>query len=223
MCNVAVIEFFVHNIRIEEFNGKSVLEVGSKYVNGSVRPLIEKFTSPKEYIGVDIEPGKYVDIILPAEKLVKYFGEETFDVVISTELLEHVKDWRLVVNNMKRILKLGGCIYITTRSYGFSYHGYPYDYWRYEAEDMHKIFSDFEILVLEKDPLAPGVFLKARKPTDYKPNSLQDTTLYSMILGKRTASIPEIMDMPLLRRLKLSINETIKIARGKFEVFLRVC
>jgi len=40
---------------------------------------------------------------------------------------------------------------------------------------------------------------------------------------KRTASIPEITDMPLLRRLKLSINEAIKIARDKFGVLLRVC
>lgn len=113
MCHVSVIEFFVDNIRIEEFNEKRILEVGSKYVNGSVRPLIEKFAFPKEYIGVDVEPGKYVDIILPAEKLVEHFGEEAFDVVISTELLEHVKDWRLVVSNMKKVVKCGGYIYIS--------------------------------------------------------------------------------------------------------------
>lgn len=88
---------------------------------------------------------------------------------------------------------------------------------------MHKIFSDFEIQALEKDPLAPGVFLKARKPANYKPNNLQSITLYSMILGKRTTSIPEITDMPLLRRLKLSVNEVIKTARGKFGALLRTC
>ena len=54
-----------------------------------------------------IEAGKYVGILLPTEKLVEYFGIETFDVAISTELLEHVKDWRLVINNMKMILKRG--------------------------------------------------------------------------------------------------------------------
>jgi len=223
MCNAAVIEFFINSIRIEEFNEKRILEVGSKYVNGSVRPLIEKFTCPKEYIGVDIESGKYVDIMLPAERLVEFFGEEAFDVVISTELLEHVKDWRLVINNMKRTLKKGGYIYVTTRSYGFPQHGYPYDYWRYETEDMRKIFSDFEIVVLEKDPLAPGVFLKARKPANYTPNNLQNIALYSMIIGKRTNSIPELTDMPLLRRLKLSLNEAIKVARRKCGVSLRIC
>jgi SAM-dependent methyltransferase len=103
-----VIEFFVESVEREEFEGKRVLEVGSKYVNGSVRPLIERFLSPKEYVGVDIEPGKFVDVVLPAERLVEHFGPESFDVVIATELLEHVQDWRLVVNNMKAVLRRGG-------------------------------------------------------------------------------------------------------------------
>ncbi len=118
MCNVAVLEFFMEHARPEEFRGKRILEVGSKYVNGSVRPLIENFLSPKEYVGVDIE----------SEKLVDRFGEESFDMVIATELLEHVRDWRLVVNNMKRVLKPLGYIYITTRSKGFPFHAYPYDF-----------------------------------------------------------------------------------------------
>ena len=113
MCNVALMEFFIENVKPEEFRDKRVLEVGSKYVNGSVRPLIERFMQPKEYIGIDIEPGKYVDVVLPAEELVEYFGRESFDVVISTETLEHVKDWRKVITNMKDVLKPGGYIYIS--------------------------------------------------------------------------------------------------------------
>ena len=70
--HVAVLDFFMRTVNCEEFNGKRVLEVGSKFVNGSVRPLIERFCQPKEYIGVDIEPGRYVDVILPAEKLIEY-------------------------------------------------------------------------------------------------------------------------------------------------------
>lgn len=36
MCNVAVLEFFIKSIKAEEFNEKRILEVGSKYINGSV-------------------------------------------------------------------------------------------------------------------------------------------------------------------------------------------
>jgi SAM-dependent methyltransferase len=210
MCNVAVIEFFIENVEKEEFEDKRVLEVGSKYVNGSVRPLIERFCSPKEYVGVDIEPGKFVDLILPAEKLVEYFGPESFDVVIATELLEHVQNWRLVVGNLKSVLKCGGCIYITTRSYGFPFHAYPYDFWRYEVEDIKVIFSDFEILKLIKDHEAHGVFLKARKPFNHSPNNLQDIALYSMILCRRTTSIPKLQEMPFSRKAVLL---TLKVMR----------
>ncbi|MEM2196979.1 MAG: methyltransferase domain-containing protein [Sulfolobales archaeon] len=104
MCRIEVLEFFIENIRPEEFKDKRVLEVGSRYVNGSVRPLIKRFMQPKEYIDIDIEPGEYVDVVLPAEKLVEYFDSESFDVVISTETLEHVKDWRKVITNMKNVL-----------------------------------------------------------------------------------------------------------------------
>ncbi|MEM3793696.1 MAG: hypothetical protein QXS76_02180 [Candidatus Bathyarchaeia archaeon] len=58
-------EFFVENVRSEEFKDKRISEVGSRYVNGSVRPLVERFMRPREYIGIDIEPGKYVDVVLP--------------------------------------------------------------------------------------------------------------------------------------------------------------
>jgi SAM-dependent methyltransferase len=127
--------------------------------------------------------------VVPAEKLVKFFGENKFDVVISTEMLEHVRDWRTVVNNLKGVLKPGGLIYITTRSRGFPYHAYPYDFWRYEIEDIKKIFSDFEILILEKD-VEPGILLKAKKPLDWKPNSLEAISLYSMVEGKRVLYVP---------------------------------
>ncbi|PWV36999.1 MAG: methyltransferase type 11 [Desulfurococcaceae archaeon] len=201
MCNVSVIEFFIEYAEAEEFAGKRVLEVGSKYVNGSVRPFIERFLKPREYIGVDIEPGRFVDIVLPAEKLLDHFGPNSFDVVVSTEVLEHVRDWRLVINNMKGVLKPGGHIYITTRSRGFPYHASPYDFWRYEPSDMRAIFSDFKIKCLKRDPEAPGVFLKAVKPDNWQPANLDDIALYSMLLGKRTKEIVDIKDAPLVRRV----------------------
>jgi len=91
MC-VSVLDFFMSSIDCAEFAGRRVLEVGSKFVNGSVRPLIERFCRPREHVGVDIEAGKYVDVVLPAERLVEYYGPESFDAVISADVLEHVFD-----------------------------------------------------------------------------------------------------------------------------------
>lgn len=200
--NMSTIMFLMEIFNIKEFKNKRILEVGSRYVNGSVRPIIERFLSPGEYIGIDIESGKNVDKILPAEDILKAFNKESFDIVISTEVLEHVKDWRLVINNFKEVLKKGGSLYVTTRSKGFHVHGYPYDFWRYEIEDMKHIFSDFSIVSLKNDPLAPGVFLKVIKPLNYKPNQLDNINLYSIILKTRTNLIPNINDEPAYSKLK---------------------
>jgi hypothetical protein len=108
---VGVLDFFMRTVDCGEFNGGRVLEVGSKFVNGSVRPLIERFCKPREYIGVDIEPGKYVNVVLPAERLIDYFGPESFDVVMSTEVVEHVLDWGLVINGMIVVSERGGLLY----------------------------------------------------------------------------------------------------------------
>lgn len=213
MCHFSVLEFFIENASIKDFEGRRVLEVGSKYVNGSVRPFVEMYFKPKEYIGVDIETGRFVDLVLPAEELIKHFGEESFDVVVTTELLEHVFDWRLVINNIKRAVRTGGVIYVTTRSKGFSLHSYPYDYWRYEIEDIKRIFADFNIISIFPDSEAPGLFLKVRKTEIYKQINLDNIELYSMILGKRTKSIPKMEHMPYSRKI---MNRLIDSRLGRY-------
>jgi SAM-dependent methyltransferase len=162
MCNRACLTFIDSNFSEQDFRDCDVLEVGSYDVNGSARPLISRY-KPKSYTGVDICEGPGVDKVCAVHELVDCFGKNSFDVVLSTEMLEHVEDWRQAVSNLKEVLKPQGLMIITTRSKGCPYHGYPYDYWRFEIDDFQKIFSDMNILLLEKDTETPGVFLKARK------------------------------------------------------------
>ncbi|WP_188603943.1 hypothetical protein [Vulcanisaeta souniana] len=70
---------------------------------------------------------------------------------------------------------------------------------------MARIFRDFEIITLMRDPMEPGVFLKARKPMNWRPADLSNIELYSMILGRRTRDIPSLDGMPILRRVTLTI------------------
>jgi SAM-dependent methyltransferase len=163
MCDQNCINFGKENLFIDEIKGKRVIEVGSCDVNGSLKALVTLF-EPIEYIGVDIEKGFNVDIVCNAQNLAKKFGKESFDVVISTEMIEHIADWKKVISNFKKICKPQGIILITTRSYGFGYHAYPCDFWRYEVEDMKNIFSDCEILKIYNDAKNKGVFLKSKSP-----------------------------------------------------------
>ena len=184
MCHYSCIVFGINQLKKEEIENKKILEVGSYDVNGSLRPFVENF-KPTEYIGVDVENGPGVDVMLSAEELISKFGKDCFDVVISTELLEHVENWQGVISNIKNVCKPGGLILITTRSYGFPYHPFPNDYWRYELEDMEKIFSDCEILKLEKDNQVPGVLIKLKKPINFSEINLNHYKLYNIVFNER--------------------------------------
>jgi SAM-dependent methyltransferase len=188
ICNKACIEFGIAQLRGEEVRGKAVLEVGASDVNGSLRGHVESL-SPARYQGVDLAYGPGVDEVCRAEELIQRYGPDAFDVVLCTEMLEHVRDWRAVVSNLKRAVKPGGILLFTTRSRGFRFHGYPFDFWRYELSDVAYLFSDFETEALVADPSEPGVFFKGRKPLNFKERDLTDYTLYSVMTERRTLEV----------------------------------
>lgn len=189
MCNSSCIAFARAHLGSTDVAGAAVLEVGAFDVNGSVRSVIESL-GPLRYVGVDIASGPGVDEICDVCELTARYGESAFDVVVSTELVEHVQDWRSAFDNMVRVLKPGGTILITTRSRGFPVHGYPWDFWRYETDDMSRVFADFDDVVVEADLEAPGVFVKARKPVGRIPAApLNEISLYSVIARSRVRTV----------------------------------
>lgn len=202
MCTRTCLEFVATHLSEQEVRGRRVIEVGARNVNGSARGLIEA-CRPASYLGVDIESGPGVDEICDATGLVDRFGPATFDILISTELLEHVRDWKTVISQFKRVLKPRGVLLITTRSPGFPYHAFPADFWRYEVSDLRTVFSDFSIETLESDPLSPGVFLKAIKPIEFVESNTLNQSLYSMISGERAVDITDEQVASFLRRWKL--------------------
>src|SRR5438093_13083794 len=131
LCNAACILFGFRSISASEVAGKRVLEIGSADRNGSLRPIIESY-QPREYVGIDVKPGPGVDRVAEAGQIADTFGEDSFDLVVSTETLEHIRDWRGAVSNIKRVCRRGGVVLLTTRLIGFAYHAYPYGFLRYD-------------------------------------------------------------------------------------------
>lgn len=188
MCSRTCLAFVRSCLTREEVSGKSILEVGSMDVNGSARPYLESLNSAS-YLGVDIADGPSVDVLCDAGELADQFGPQSFDVVVSTEMVEHVRDWRTAFHQMKLVLHAGGMLLITTRSPGFKVHGYPFDYWRYTVDDMREILGDFDDLHIEEDSIAPGVFITARKPADWVPRDLSGLALYSVATRSRIVEL----------------------------------
>jgi SAM-dependent methyltransferase len=184
MCSTWDLDTVKQALAPSDVAGKRVLEVGSLDVNGSVRGDIMAL-GPAEYVGVDIRPGPGVDMVCDAGDLVARFGENAFDVVVSTELLEHARDWRRIVSNIKRVTRPGGVMIVSTRSYGVDFHRRPFDYWRYEREDFEAIFADVLVEDLTLDPTDPGLLIKARKPVPFMERDLGGLALYSILRRRR--------------------------------------
>lgn len=175
----SVLHFLRSHLTLQEVKGKRVAEIGSQDVNGTPRPVVLPL-QPSEYIGVDAAPGAGVDVVADATGLCAKFGAESFDIVLSTEMLEHVQEWRPVVQQMKELVRPGGLLLVTTRSPGFPYHPYPIDVWRYTMDDAKAIFADMELLALVSDPQAAGVFVKSRKPMKFSPLDLSKIEVHQV-------------------------------------------
>jgi SAM-dependent methyltransferase len=189
MCNQSCIDFVLGVLSPNVVGGKRILEVGSYDTTGSVRPGLEARV-PASYLGVDIVPGPSVDEICNVMELEQRYGSGAFDIVISTEMVEHVRDWRRAFRNMYGVLAQGGVLVVTTRSLGFPWHPGPEDYWRYEPSDMAAITAGMETIAIARDAETPGVFVAARR-TAAPMADLEGVALYSMIRRRRTIDVTD--------------------------------
>jgi len=120
-----------------------VLDVGSRDVNGTYRPL---FAIPGwTYTGIDVVAGPNVDIVVdPYEwKLPR-----TYDTVVSGQCMEHVPDmiaWMCCVSDA---LMPGGiaCIIVPCQQ---REHRYPLDCWRILPDGMRFLFEQAGLDPLE--------------------------------------------------------------------------
>src|SRR6266481_4259011 len=110
------------------FDGQapSVLDVGSRDINGTLRACAPPGT---KYVGVDLESGAGVDVVLKDPNKLP-FEPNSFDATVSSSCFEHDQMFWLTFLEMARVTKHGGFIYINAPSNGF-YHSYPYDNWRF--------------------------------------------------------------------------------------------
>jgi SAM-dependent methyltransferase len=100
------------------FTNIKVIDIGSLDVNGTNKEL---FTNC-EYIGVDVIEGKNVDVVGIAHELL--FEDNSFDVAISTNTLEHDMYFKKTINKMFKLLKSKGLLLFSAAN-GWKEHGTP--------------------------------------------------------------------------------------------------
>lgn len=135
----------------------SVLDVGSLDINGNNKHLFKRCV----YTGVDICQGNNVDIISRCHLLTGL--SNSYNVVISTEMLEHDVYWEASLKSMYDMLKVDGLLILTCATRGRLEHGtrdytpsdspLTNDYYRnLTVEDIKQVldtdrFQDYEFII----------------------------------------------------------------------------
>ena len=122
------------------------LEVGSKDY-GSTQDLRNLFADRDKYIGVDMEDGPGVDIVLDFtrdfEKLDSNLYGQRFGTIFCLSVLEHCEQPFKMAENLTLLLKPKGQIVISA-PFSWKIHAYPNDYWRFTPEGIKKLFPKIE-------------------------------------------------------------------------------
>lgn len=141
-----------------------IADVGSYDVNGTYRHLLDKPDLGWKYLGLDIQAGPNVDIVVPGipigirddrgwrkpyridpqlwNKAVQFSQvPHPFDIVISGQCLEHVtKPW-VWIKQVDSILRRGGLAWITAPN-TWGHHPYPVDCWRVWPDGIKALFDE---------------------------------------------------------------------------------
>lgn len=122
------------------------LELGAR---GPRSQLVrKKVSSTYQYIGLDTSPGENVDLVGDAHKLTELFDLESIDIIYSDDVLEHLINPFVLVNQANQILKMGG-LFIAKVPTTWPLHAEPCDYWRFSTHAWKSLLnsrSGFEVL-----------------------------------------------------------------------------
>ena len=91
---------------------------------------------------VDIDPARQPDTVADIHELP--FDDESYGTVLCTEVLEHCRDPKVAIGEMKRVLKTDGRLILTTR-FVYPLHDVPNDYWRFTKYGLEELFKDWRI------------------------------------------------------------------------------
>lgn len=127
----------------------TLLDFGS-----GTKPYESLFTQITKYVGVDFEGGgndyknRKVDVFYDGKTLP--FDDNTFDNILSTEVIEHVFNPDEIFKELFRVLKPGGFILITC-PFLWPEHEQPWDYARYSSFGIKHLFEKHHFEVIKQD------------------------------------------------------------------------
>jgi SAM-dependent methyltransferase len=107
------------------------------------------FPPEVRYSAADLPGNPHANLLLEEDGAVPA-PDESFDIVMSTQVLEHVPDPGLYLSECFRALRPGGRMLLSTHG-TFVYHPDPDDYWRWTCAGLQKAVRDagFDVVRFE--------------------------------------------------------------------------
>lgn len=138
------------------------LEIGTRY---SLTREIRKLFPNSEYIGIDMEDGPEVDVVLDLTKDVnivdKVLNQKRFNTIFCLSVLEHCSNPFMMAQNITRLLNRNGVLYVSV-PFSWEFHAYPSDYWRFTPEGIRILFPKI-VFDLENSNMATSDIGDIRK------------------------------------------------------------
>lgn len=157
---------------------------------GSAQGPYQKFFPNR--VSTDIVAGEGVDIVADVHKLP--FKDEEFETVLCTEALEHFYNPFQAIAEMRRVLKKGGTLIITTR-FIFPLHETPHDYFRFTEYGLRHLLKEFEIIQIERDGGTIETLAVLLQRIGYQCDTLyfKPFKLFWFMAAKVVAALPNIL------------------------------
>lgn len=118
-----------------------VLEIGVPGGGGYAR-FFPKHTT------LDIDPARKPDVVGDIYRLP--FADASWDTVVMIEVLEHLTDPAAAIEEVKRVLRPGGTLILTTRFLG-PMHDIPHDYFRFTYYGLKHLFREWQDVEVRAD------------------------------------------------------------------------
>lgn len=152
--------------KVKSYTGRNILEVGTG--QGNFKKYLS--VSNKNYYSIDLDKyvierarerdpsGNYFEADISNSKTLKILGDLKFDLIIIINVLEHIKNDSITIENLINLLNKNGVLFIFVPAFQFLYNDLDHlagHIKRYRKSSMAEIISKREVSILKLEYFNP--------------------------------------------------------------------